>query len=48
MRLHKNVVFGFYTDRNPTGTVPLRNRTVRLPAADKAGGADISLPNKYV
>lgn len=48
MRLHKNVVFGFYTDRNPTGTVPLRNRTVRLPAADNAGGANICLLNKFV
>ena len=48
MRLHKTVVFGFYTDRNPTGTVLLLYRTVRLPAAVDAGGANISLRNKFV
>ena len=42
------VVIGFATVQNPTGTVLLHKRTVRLPAADKARGADISLPNKYV
>ena len=48
MPLHKTVVFGFYTDRNPTGTDFLQKRSVRLPAADKTGGANISLLNKFV
>ena len=48
MRLHKNVVFGFYTDRNPAGTDHLKQRSVRLPAAVDAGGANICLLNKYV
>ncbi len=42
------VVIGFATSRNPTGTVPLHQRTVRFPATDNDGGANISLLNKFV
>ena len=31
------VVFGFATVLNPTGTVPLSNRAVRLPVAEDTG-----------
>ena len=48
MCLHKTVVFGFATVTDPTGTVPRNQRTVKLPATEKTGGANISLQNKYV
>lgn len=42
------VVLGVATVTDPTGTVPLRKRAVKLPAAEKTGGANISLQNKFV
>ena len=42
------VVLGVATVTDPTGTVPLCKRAVKLPAAEKTGGANISLLNKFV
>ena len=42
------VVLGVATVTDPTGTVPLRKRAVKLPAAEKTGGANICLQNKFV
>ena len=48
MQMPRIVVFGFATVLNPTGTDLLKKRPVRLPVADNAGGANISLQNKFV
>ena len=48
MRIPGIVVIGAVTVLAPTGTVPLTDRTARLPAADNDGGANISLLNKFV
>ena len=42
------VVLGVATVTDPTGTVPLYQRAVKLPDAEKTGGANISLQNKFV
>lgn len=48
MHIPTIVVIGFATVQNPTGTVLLHNRAVRLPVAADTGGANISLLNKFV
>lgn len=42
------VVLGVATVTDPTGTDHLKQRSVRLPAAVDAGGANISLLTKFV